>query len=50
MKTRLAVLLALFAAVNLFAASTPVRPPRPPLLAAGTLAPDFTAYGADRKP
>ena len=47
MKTRLAVLLALFAAVNLFAASAPVRPP---LLAAGTLAPDFTAYTPDRKP
>jgi thiol-disulfide isomerase/thioredoxin len=46
MKTSLFLCLAALTASALSAA----MPPRPPLLAPGNMAPDFTAYGPDNKP
>ena len=51
MKTQVALLLAaLFVTATLPAATTAVKRERPPLLAAGTPAPDFTALNASDKP
>ena len=51
MKTRLCLLLAAVFATAALSAQTPAkRAVRPPLLAAGTVAPDFTALRADNTP